>query len=1013
MSFYVIKRDGRKVEYKNKKIKDAVYKAAKATAEKKGEDFWNFVANNIVEEIEDNISGMISSGLNSVNVETLQDIVEYELMENRHYEIAKNYILYRKQHEKYRDAQKLYNGINDTVNNYLDLSNWKVNENSNMGYSLQGLNNHIASEVTGHYWLNEIYPKHIKEKHVSGDLHIHDLANLSNYCCGWDLQDLLLEGFSGVSTKIESAPPKHFRTALGQMVNFLYTLQGESSGAQAFSSFDTYLAPFVSYDGLDYDEVYQAMQEFIFNLNVPTRVGFQSPFTNLTMDLVCPSNMAEDPAIIGGEMLYDMPLKNFQKEMDMINKAFAEVMLAGDSKGRVFSFPIPTYNITPDFDWDNEILNPVWEMTAKYGIPYFANFVNSDMKAEDARSMCPLDGKEKVLVKTGDDNVRYSQINHTYYDTKDNDDILVYSDGKFIEGRFNKFENQNMINVRLVNGHEIKMTEEHLNFVIKNKNKDIEEMSGKDLKEGYYLPYSLTSFKGEGGTYDLGYLIGAFAGDGSCDKNTGTVFSLNNNTKLTVLENLKEILTKLFGAKFTEKEEKNNVVKLSTYNPAVKSMIESFVDGDNALNKYFKANVFEMSKHFRTGLFDGYYETDGGNKNRIYTSSEKMVESLNMLAATLGTTTNVYTDDRKKSDGRLGDNPNYAVLFYKLNRNSYGDVWFKKDSKLWMKIDKVEKLKEKQTAYCFEVKDGEPMFTVGTTGILTHNCRLRLDNRQLRKRGGGLFGSSPMTGSIGVVTLNMPRIGLLAENTDDYLERVYELMDIAKESLEIKRRILEELTDAGLYPYSKFYLRSIKERFGEYWKNHFNTIGLNGMNESVMNFLGKDMTEHEAIKFTKWVMHKMKERMVEYQEETSDLFNLEATPAEGTSYRLAKSDLDKFGKEEAVFANDKRVYTEDADPYYTNSTQLPVGATDDPFEALDWQDELQKNYTGGTVLHLFLGERMPGIEATKKFVKRVAENYELPYYSITPTFSICPIHGYLPGEHEFCPKCDAENGYEG
>lgn len=679
MSFRIIKRDGREVEYNKKKITDAIYKAAKATENFSKEEALNEVALPTAKKVGELLKVMGREKKN-IDVETVQDLIEVELMERGYFSIAKNYILYRKRHEKYRDAKKLYSGINDTINNYLDLSSWKVNENSNMGYSLQGLNNHIASEVTGHYWLNEIYPEHIKEKHINGDFHIHDLANLSNYCCGWDLQDLLLEGFSGVSTKTESAPPKHFRTALGQMVNFLYTLQGESSGAQAFSSFDTYLAPFVAYDDLNYNEVYQAMQEFIFNLNVPTRVGFQSPFTNLTMDLVCPSNMAEDPSIIGGKMHYDMPLKRFQKEMDMINKAFAEVMLAGDSKGRVFSFPIPTYNITEDFDWDNEVLNPVWEMTAKYGIPYFANFVNSDMKAEDARSMC---------------------------------------------------------------------------------------------------------------------------------------------------------------------------------------------------------------------------------------------------------------------------------------------------------------------------------------------CRLRLDNRQLRKRGGGLFGSSPMTGSIGVVTLNMPRIGLLAKDDEDYLNRVYELMDIAKESLEIKRRVLEELTDAGLYPYSKFYLRSIKERFGEYWKNHFNTIGLNGMNESVLNFLGKDMTENKSIKFTKWVMHKMKERMVEYQEETSDLFNLEATPAEGTSYRLAKLDLDKYGKEDAFFANDKRVFTEDADPYYTNSTQLPVGATDDPFEALDWQDELQKNYTGGTVLHLFLGERMPSIESTKKFVKRVAENYELPYYSITPTFSICPVHGYLPGEHKYCPKCDAENGYEG
>ncbi|OCL25465.1 ribonucleoside triphosphate reductase [Orenia metallireducens] len=668
---YIKKRNGKNVPFKKEKIKEAISRAAKAVGVES-----DIIGEEISQEVVDYLKIFFKED-GIPTVEQVQDLVEKILIEKGYAAIAKAYILYREQHAKLRDTEKLFTDALKTIDNYLDRSDWKVNENSNMGYSLQGLNNHIASEITAQYWLQEIYPKEIRDKHLSGDMHIHDLSHLSVYCCGWDLKDLLLNGFGGVSTKVESKPPKHFRTALLQAVNFFYTLQGESAGAQAFSSFDTYLAPFIKYDDLTYDEVKQAMQEFIFNLNVPTRVGFQTPFTNITMDLICPSIIADEPVIIGGEAK-NKTYKEFQTEMDMLNKAFAEIMLEGDSKGRVFSFPIPTYNITKDFDWDNEILEPVWEMTAKYGIPYFSNFVNSDMKPDDVRSMC---------------------------------------------------------------------------------------------------------------------------------------------------------------------------------------------------------------------------------------------------------------------------------------------------------------------------------------------CRLRLDNTELRKRGGGLFGANPMTGSIGVVTLNMPRIGYLAESEEDFIKRTYDLMDLAQESLEIKRKILERLTDKGLYPYSKFYLRNVKMRFDEYWKNHFNTIGLNGMNEAVINFMGKDITHPEAREFSIRVMDAMRNKLVEYQEDTGNIYNLEATPAEGTSYRFANLDKKKFGNN-IICANEDRVRNEGADPYYTNSTQLPVGYTDDIFESLELQDELQKRYTGGTVVHGFLGERMPSIQSVKKLVKNIADNFELPYYSITPTFSVCPIHGYLDGEHEYCPKCDAEMDFK-
>lgn len=542
------------------------------------------------------------------------------------------------------------------VDSYLKQLDWQVKENSNMSYSIQGLNNYIASEISKKYWLNKIYPEHIKNAHISGDIHIHDLNIISVYCVGWDLKDLLSEGFTGVRGKVESSPARHFRTALGQVVNFMYTMQGEAAGAQAFSNFDTLLAPFIKYDGLSYDQVKQAIQEFVFNMNVPTRVGFQTPFTNITMDLTVPSYYADQPVIIGGELM-DETYKEFQAEMDMLNKAFFEVMMEGDSAGRVFTFPIPTYNITKDFDWDNKNLDGLWEMSAKYGIPYFSNFINSDMSPEDARSMC---------------------------------------------------------------------------------------------------------------------------------------------------------------------------------------------------------------------------------------------------------------------------------------------------------------------------------------------CRLRIDNRELDYRGGGLFGSNPLTGSIGVVTINLPKIADNVKNKGEFFENLSKQMETAKESLEIKRALLEDLTDKNLYPYTKFYLRDIKARYGVYWKNHFSTIGLIGMNEACLNLLGDDIGSFRGKQFALEVMDFMRAKIVDFQKETGHNYNLEATPGEGTSYRLAK--LDKNHKY----------------PYFTNSTQLPVNYSDDIFEVLDHQDDLQTKYTGGTVVHIFAGERISNINTMKNLVKKVCNNYKLPYFTFSPTFSTCPNHGYVAGEHFKCPECGAE-----
>jgi ribonucleoside-triphosphate reductase len=664
------KRDGRVVEFEPVKIERAIWLAAKAAGQKNKRKVRK-LANLVIEELEERFNETITP-----EVEQVQDLVEKILLKKDERDIHKAFTLYRDLHTEMRDIRSLVDS-NELIEKYLEKADWLVKENANMTYSLQGLNNHVASLISSNFWLNKIYPRKIRKLHKLGDLHIHDLALISAYCTGWDLKDFLVRGFGGVSGKIHSAPPKHFGAALGQLVNLFYTLQGEVAGAVAVSNFDTFMAPFIAYDELDYEAVKQEMQEFVYNMNVPTRVGFQTPFTNVTMDLLCPKMLADEPVIIGGEP-QDSTYGEYQEEMDLFNRAFAEVMMEGDAHGRVFTFPIPTYSITRDFDWENEVLEPVWEMTRKYGIPYFSNFVNSDMNPEDARSMC---------------------------------------------------------------------------------------------------------------------------------------------------------------------------------------------------------------------------------------------------------------------------------------------------------------------------------------------CRLRLDNRKLRKRG-GLFAANPLTGSIGVVTLNLPRIGFEAENKQEFLNRVEELMDYAKESLDVKRKIVEDFTEKGLYPYCRYYLSDIKNKTGEYWHNHFSTIGINGMNEALMNFMGKTIVEKEGKEFALEVMEFMRKKLRQYQKETDQMFNLEATPAEGTTYRFARLDKRQFG-DEIVCANEKDVQENDAEPFYTNSTHLPVDYTDDIFTALDNQDELQCKYTGGTVLHGFLGESPNSTETVKKLIKKIAKNYQLPYFSLTPTFSICPKHGYIKGEHEYCPKCDQEIGFQG
>lgn len=659
----IVKRNGEIVEFQIEKIEHAIFKAMRAIGNPNRARARE-LSLEVVKKLDSN------QQIDIPTVELVQDVVEKILFEKESFELVKAYLLYRKQRELSRNVKDLFSNI-EVVDDYLEMNNWRIKESANSAYSLQGLNQHISTLITSQYWLTKLYPDNISNAHKKGYFHIHDLGFLSVYCVGWDLKDLLLSGFKGVSGKVESKPAKHLRTALGQIVNFFYTMQGEAAGAQAFSNFDTFLAPYIRYDKLTFLQVKQCIQEFLFNINIPTRVGFQTPFTNITMDLVVPEFLKNEPVVLGGEIQKEV-YGDYQSEITMFNKAFAEVMLEGDANGRLFSFPIPTYNITPNFDWENENYNGIWEMTAKYGIPYFSNFVNSDMKPDDVRSMC---------------------------------------------------------------------------------------------------------------------------------------------------------------------------------------------------------------------------------------------------------------------------------------------------------------------------------------------CRLRLDKRELLKRGGGLFGANPLTGSIGVVTINLPKLGYEATSEDNFFQRLKNLMILAKDSLEIKRKTIENYTKKGLYPYSKFYLRYVYQRYKCYWENHFSTIGITGMNECCLNFLGENIAHPESKQFALKVMDFMRNVLEDFQEETGNMYNLEATPAESTAYRFARIDTVQYP--DIITANHE-AFKNGAAPYYTNSTHLPVNFSDDIFEVLSLQDDLQTKYTGGTVLHLFTGEKnMPGI-AVKNLIRKITHSFHLPYITILPTFSICPTHGYVAGEYFKCPKCESE-----
>ena len=655
----VVKRSGEIAPYDRKKIESAIGKAIHAVEKNLDPNKAASLTDLVEERLRLQMAGNRAHSIPAI--EEIQDIVESVLIENKEVEIAKAYILYRARHEAVRDTKNLMLDINKTMDGYLAQSDWRVNENANVNFSLGGLILHNSGTITANYWLNNIYSKEVADAHKHASFHIHDLSMFSGYCAGWSLRQLIQEGLGGVTDKITSKPAKHLSTLVNQIVNFLGILQNEWAGAQAFSSFDTYLAPFVKADNLSEQQVRQCIQSYVYGVNTPSRWGSQAPFTNITLDWTCPEDLKNKKAIVGGKE-QDFTYGDCQEEMNTINRQFIKIMLEGDAEGRGFGYPIPTYNITKDFDWDSENAKLLFEMTSQYGTPYFQNFINSDLDPSDVRSMC---------------------------------------------------------------------------------------------------------------------------------------------------------------------------------------------------------------------------------------------------------------------------------------------------------------------------------------------CRLRLDKRELRKRGGGLFGSDEFTGSLGVVTINLPQIGYLAKTQEEFYKRLDYLMDLAKESLCVKRKVIQKLYDGGLFPYTKRYLKTLN--------NHFNTIGLCGMNECCLNFLGCDITTSKGKQFAEEILTHMRQRMSDYQEKTGELFNLEATPAESTSYRLARHDKEQYPD---------IITSGTTDPYYTNSSQLPVDYTTDIFEALDHQEALQTKYTGGTVFHTFVGEQIKDWKNCQNLVRTVFTNYKIPYLTISPVYSICPIHGYLSGEHFECPKCKAEKEKE-
>ena len=838
--------------------------------------------------------------------------------------------------------------VKQTIEEYMYQTDWRVKANANQSYSVGGMILNTVGKVVANYWLNEVYPKEAGEAHRGGGIHIHDLDFLGGYCCGHSLRALLQEGFAGVPGKTSAMPPKHFSAALGQMANFLGTMQNEWAGAQAFSSFDTLLAPFVAYDKLDYKQVKQEIQEFVYCCGTSSRWGGQTVFSNITLDLKCPEDLKDKPVLIGG-VDTGTTYKDYQEQMDIINMAFLDVMSAGDKDGRPFTFPIPTYNVTNDWEWDTPVANKLFEVTAKYGYPYFSNYMSSDMKPSDVRSMCPLTGDTKVLVRSSK-GVSVQDIYQIVNNMKPGRECSyqVWDGFKWCNAVPNKQPADKTVKVTMSNGDVVTMGKDHLQFVPELG----KSIHARELKEGMYLPYNSSSCASisDLGQYEAGVVIGAFAGDGSFDDRC-IHYSLSADAKDNETFNYIKKFFNNLGYPVTHKIVKGSLRDVYV-GAGSADYIRDFISGD-ALTKHFSRKTLNMSTDFLRGILYGMRLTDGARAcHRLYTSSKQLAEDLCVIAAMLGLKhSQVYTDIR---EDRLDSNPNYRVDL--PARDNFGKLFKTIDGWNCYSIKSIEE-GPVESLYCFDVDNESALFMLAN-GLMTHNCRLRLDLRELLKKGNGLFGSAEQTGSIGVVTLNMARLGYLHKGDFAGLkQRIKELCTIAKDSLEIKRQFLTDRLEAGFYPFTKRWIGT--------YRNFFSTIGVNGMNEMVLNYTDGlyDITTDYGQDMAEDILNFIRELMVEFQKETGHLYNLEATPAEGATTRFARAD-------KKLFPDIIQAGTDEA-PYYTNSSQIPVGYTSDIFTALDLQERLQTKYTGGTVLHLYMGQKISSGEACKQIVKRV------------------------------------------
>jgi len=971
----VEKRDGKKADFDKSKIEKAVFKAL-TSSEQGGEPEAKKVADRVLELLLRRFSRD-----EVPHVEEIQDIVEEVLINKGYDKAAKDYILYREKRREVRETEAELDKSMKVIGDYIEEMDWEVKENANMTYSLQGLNQYVTSHVSKKYWLNKIYPKKIREAAKNEDMHIHDLNLLATYCCGWDLQDLLIKGFGGVSSKIESAPPKHLRPALGQVVNFFFTLQGESAGAQAMSNFDTFLAPFIAYDKLDYGQVKQAMQEFLFNCMVPTRVGFQC--LSEDTEVLTKDGWRNYEEVEKGDIIKTFNVEKATIEDKKIKKVFRK-----EYKGEMYNAVNRIQNqllspghrmVRKKFNSENyclEEVEKVTELNSPQAIPIAADNDNEkiDLSDEEIKLIAWIISEGSLEVKG---NWRRVVIYQSKEQNPEKYEEII-SLLEVLEIEYTIQEGVESLGQKVA---QIRFNSENSRSILEwfDEDDDVKKVPEKmlEMSQSQSRVFLETYIKGDG--------------------HEGCKITVSNEK---IRDDLQQIIVNSGYGFTTSQRQDSGVGNKLLYILRVIRHQETYLRKIEKVD--YQGIIWSVNTENETVIArrkGSVFIT--GNTPFINTSLDiKVPEHLKDQPVIIGGEPQEATYGEFQEEMDMFNRAFYEVI---MEGDSKGRVFTFPIPTISITDDfdwNNEALKpmwEATTKYGVNYFSNYMNSDMDPADFRSMCCRLRLDNNELIKRGGGLFGSKPLTGSLGVVTVNMPRLGYLSETEKEFYNRLEKIMDLAKDSLEIKRKVINNFMEKGLYPYSKHYLEGVKEMRGTYYGNHFSTIGLIGMNEACLNFLDKGIGSEEGKKFSEDVLDFMNKKLIEYQQETDNLYNLEATPGEGTAYKQAKIDKSKFP--DIITAGTEEV------PYYTNSVHLPVNYSDDPMEIIDHQDDLQTKFTGGTVIHLFLGEKISEPAAAKNLIKNIFKNYELPYLSLTPSFSVCPACGYIHGEKFRCPKC--------